>query len=64
MHLFLALSCFLFQSSFAEEAIPEEEDVLVLTDANFEQAVLSHDILLIEFYAPWCGHCKTLAPEI
>lgn len=35
-----------------------------LTDANFEEKVLeSTDLWLVEFFAPWCGHCKNLAPE-
>jgi protein disulfide isomerase family A protein 3 len=38
-------------------------DVLVFTDNDFETKVKQHDILLAEFYAPWCGHCKRLAPE-
>ena len=38
--------------------------VVALTGANFEDEVLgSSDLWLVEFYAPWCGHCKNLEPE-
>ncbi|CAB4029224.1 disulfide-isomerase A6 [Paramuricea clavata] len=40
------------------------KDVIELTDSNFEEKVLqSNELWLVEFFAPWCGHCQRLEPE-
>jgi len=47
------------------QAIPEpnDENVYVLVGSQFHEIIGKDKDVFVEFYAPWCGHCKKLAPE-
>lgn len=39
--------------------------VLKVTENNFEEEVLNSDkMVIVDFYADWCGPCKTMSPVI
>ncbi|CAN8233296.1 unnamed protein product [Cochlearia groenlandica] len=57
---FLSLSA----SSDDEQQFNVDGTVIELTDSNFDSAISKFDCIFVDFYAPWCGHCKRLNPEL
>jgi len=46
-----------------EDTYKQDGNVTVLGQYDFHQFVRDNFLVLVEFYAPWCSHCKDLAPE-
>lgn len=48
---------------FGASAVVSASDVISLTKKTFDSFMKEHELVLAEFFAPWCGHCKALGPK-
>ncbi|KAK1371818.1 Thioredoxin domain-containing protein [Heracleum sosnowskyi] len=60
----LSISSILSSSWVVADEFVRDGKVLELDESNFDKAISTFDYIFVDFYAPWCGHCKHLAPQL
>ena len=64
MDFFLTTLVLFSGLGLGEEVVDSDgSNVVVLDSSNFDQTIGDNPYVLVEVYAPWCGHCKSLAPQ-
>lgn len=63
MKLLILIAGLLSVVSFARAEGESSADVITGNAGNFESIIADNNLALVKFYAPWCGHCKRMAPE-
>ncbi|CCH58297.1 hypothetical protein TBLA_0A05040 [Henningerozyma blattae CBS 6284] len=51
------------QAQGGEATAPEDSSVVKLNAETFNEFIKENPLVMAEFFAPWCGHCKNLAPQ-
>lgn len=61
--LLLAASAVFGLLSVAFAAAEEASDVVKLTKDNFDDVISKEKLVMVKFFAPWCGHCQAMAED-
>jgi len=63
LHLLCISLPLVTEAFFGWGSSKEAEGVVQLGSSNFDDHLKTHTKTLVKFYAPWCGHCKEMAPK-